>query len=284
MPTAIAALVLALALGAIEFASGPGREEEQCTPKQAQSYTGEKVKVERGVQTLEHEIGRLRSGYDRDEVVVKTRDDVQLPAGGKSVIGEAHGALSPLEGEGDEDISAKSVFVEVTPQGGDTLLVDSCIKTAGVVAGRYSGDIRIRGDEIETLTIPITATAKRAGYALWVAVAVFSGAFGFLLRALANVGQLAEPPPASGARKKRTVPLKDAWRAYVTHWSYPGVLFVSGIGVAAGWIATYVTDETWGANVAGELPEFLAATFAGAIAGATLPDFVGAIAKAGKKD
>jgi hypothetical protein len=281
IPTALAWIIVAVVLIGLEAANGPGKTSKQCAANTPQSVSGEKVKVDLGeTQKLEHEIGRERSGYDVAVLNVGTRDDATLPGKGASLSGEIVGALSPVNGEGDGLI--EDAIVRVGVSGGNELVVKSCINTSSVDAGRYAGKALVKGDEIVQFTVPVTATVKRSGYVGWAVVATLAAVLGFILRALANVGQLVEPPPNT-KRKKTTRSLNSGWNAYLRHWSYLGGLAFAAIGAGGAWLATYMTQDTWGANLEADLPKLLGAAFAGAVGGMTFTDLASTFSDRGKE-
>jgi hypothetical protein len=285
----IAALaVLFLALVAFEALGGPGKTSKTCDTGPAPApYTGQAVKLEAPTDAkLEHDIGRERGGFDVATLKLAVPRAAKLGAGGASLAGTPDGPFTPAKGEGDGQLEGVTVDVALA---GRAVVVRSCVDTAGVSPGRYTGTISIDGGEIEPLTVPATVTVKDSAFAAWALVAALFGAVAFGLRAFSSIAELVEPPPTkegedgtpTRSAKRKALSFKDGWLAYTRPpgW-YVFTLIASGAGVFGAWTATYVGNATWGADLKEDAGKLIAAAFSGAVAGKTLADFLPAAKKA----
>lgn len=272
---AAAALVVLLLLAP----SPPAQQKSDCDQKPAKDYAGEPVQVDLpDAASLEHDIGRKRSGEDSDEVVIKTRDDVQLPAKGTSLSGEPVGGFSAVKDEGRGRIRKGQISVGVATSGGNRIIVTSCIVRKGVEPGRYAGTVLVHGGEIGQIEIPATATVQASSWAFWLLLALAAGALGFALRTVANLAQLAEQPSTAGGRRRRDLALSKLWPLYRRDKViFAASIVLTVIAVLVAWYSAYWTNETFGAANLADWGKLAGAALVAATGGTTLADLAGAL-------
>jgi hypothetical protein len=284
----VALVILFLALVGFEALGGPGKTATTCATGPAPTpYTGKAVKLEAPTDAkIDQDVGRERGGFDVATLKLTVPRGAELGAGGTSLTGAPDGPFTPAKGEGDGQLEGVKVGVVLE---GRVVVVRSCVDTAGVSPGRYTGTISIGGGEIEPLTVPATVTVKDSAFAAWALVAALFGAIAFGLRAFSSIAELVEPPPTkqgedgapTRSTQRKALSFKDGWLAYTrpAGW-YVFTLIASGAGVFGAWTATYVGNPTWGADLKEDAGKLIAAAFSGAVAGKTLADFLPAAQKA----
>jgi hypothetical protein len=273
---AVGAVLLACSLLAATVSGGAATDSE-CAQEQPQAIAGSrtKVTVPAGV-TFKHEIGRQRSGEDPEELTFETSDGAPLRERGHTLSGAAVGSFSAVEGEGDGRIPHRAISVGVTTEDA-SVIVNVCVKTDGLAAGRYAGKVVVHGDEIETFPVLVTATVQDSRWLLWLLLALGAGAVGWGLRTFANLGQIAESP--QGRRRGTGKVTRAGWRRYRAHWSFWPSLFLSFVAAVGAWATVYEANATWGTHLSKDALALVAAAFSAAVGGTTIGDLLARVSR-----